>query len=181
VTSDRLPLINERSQLPPDAAIAWDTIVGSRGGVRGPYQVLLNSPTLAMRVSELSSYLRFDSRLDPRVRELAIVATGYALNCPVVHDSHRPFAIEAGVPAKVLDDVRLGAIDELPMEMQLIARLVRDLLVDHRTTDEIFGALREQLGPRNMTDLVATIGYYSLIGCILNSVDSAQRAPRGDG
>jgi 4-carboxymuconolactone decarboxylase len=157
--------------LSPDAVVAWDRIASSRGGVRGPFTVLLHSPEAARLVSDLGGYLRFGSELDARIRELAILATAYALECSVERDSHRPLAVQAGVGPDLIDALAAGKLDELPADLRPVAQLTRDLLIRHRTSDATFDDLRERLGPRALVDLIATIGYYALIACVLNSVD----------
>lgn len=172
VTASRLPPITDRDRLSPDAAAVWDKIVASRGGVRGPFGLLLNSPEAAGLVSELGAYLRFRTGLDGRIREFAILATAYTMECAVELEAHRPLAIRAGVPAEAIDAFAAGRLDGLPADLRPVAELVRDLLTAHRTTDATFGILREPLGTRGMTDLIATIGYYALLACVLNSVDA---------
>jgi hypothetical protein len=52
----------------------YDAIAGgTRGGVRGPFAVLLRSPDLADRVQKLGEHLRFNSSLPPRLNEFAIL------------------------------------------------------------------------------------------------------------
>src|SRR5690349_7282318 len=46
---------------------------GPRGGVRGPFAVLLRSPELADLVQKLGEHLRFHSTLPPRLNEFAIL------------------------------------------------------------------------------------------------------------
>ena len=47
---------------------------GPRGRVRGPLAVWLHRPDLADRAQALGRYCRYDSLLEPRLSELAILA-----------------------------------------------------------------------------------------------------------
>src|SRR5687768_8509986 len=71
-TMQRAPAVT-RDALSTEGQAAWDAIAGSRGGVRGPYQVLIQVPVLAERVAHLGTYLRFEGLLDGPDRELAIL------------------------------------------------------------------------------------------------------------
>ena len=46
----RVPLLEDREQLPPEAQPIYDQLATRRGNVAGPYQVLLHVPELAGRV-----------------------------------------------------------------------------------------------------------------------------------
>ena len=50
-----------------------DIASGPRGGVRGPLAVWLHRPELAARAQDLGRYCRYDTSLEPRLSELAIL------------------------------------------------------------------------------------------------------------
>ena len=52
---------------------------GPRGGVRGPFGVLLRSPELADRVQKVGEHLRFNSSLPARLNEFAILINAQAV------------------------------------------------------------------------------------------------------
>jgi hypothetical protein len=53
----------DRNGLPPEDQAVWDRIPAVRGGVRGPFGVLMHVPQLADRVRTLEDYFRFDGDL----------------------------------------------------------------------------------------------------------------------
>jgi 4-carboxymuconolactone decarboxylase len=55
----RLPNLT-KEQLKPEDLKFYDAIANSRGGVRGPYGVLMHSPDLAARVAHTGSYVRYN-------------------------------------------------------------------------------------------------------------------------
>ena len=59
-----------REQLAPEEQQYYDAIVGSRGSIRGPYGVLLNSPKLAARVADTGSFVRFEFDVPEKYAEL---------------------------------------------------------------------------------------------------------------
>src|SRR5215218_3582097 len=71
----------------------------------GPFVDLLASPELMTRVSAIGEYLRYRSSLPPRLSEFAILITAAHWHQRFEWDIHAPIALEAGVPAAVIDAV----------------------------------------------------------------------------
>ena len=67
----RIPLITSKDQIPASGQTAAESIIGSRGGIHGPFVAFLHSPEIAQRVAHLGAYVRFEGTLDMRVRVLA--------------------------------------------------------------------------------------------------------------
>ena len=61
----RVPLIEQRGDVPEEAAHHFDSIASSRGRISGPFAVLLNSPEVACTAAHLGAYVGFESTLDP--------------------------------------------------------------------------------------------------------------------
>ena len=74
----------------------YDAIVESRGAVAGPFGVWLHSPEFADRAQRLGALVRYETRLDSRLSELAILVTARAWDCQLEWTLHEPFATEAG-------------------------------------------------------------------------------------
>jgi tRNA-specific 2-thiouridylase len=77
-----------RDALVSDDQAVWDRIAAVRGGVRGPYGVLIHVPPLADRVAALEDYFRFDAALPEADRELVILATARELGARVLATGH---------------------------------------------------------------------------------------------
>ncbi len=98
-----MDLLGDDSDLAPEARAVADRIAESRGEVSRPFQLLLHSPAMAERVAELGHLVRFGSSLRDRDRELVTLATGRALGCAFVWESHLDAAASAGVPAETIE------------------------------------------------------------------------------
>ena len=77
----RIPLIENKQSLAPQHRAVYDAIVKSRGEVRGCFPALLHVPTIADHTASLGGYLRFDGKLEPKVRALAALTTSRELDC----------------------------------------------------------------------------------------------------
>src|ERR687892_736226 len=87
----RLPNLN-RDQLKPEDQKFYDVIADSRGGVRGPYGVLLHSPDLAARVAHTGSYVRYNLDLPEALRETIIIATAREIKNQYEFSAHARMA-----------------------------------------------------------------------------------------
>ncbi|ELY97080.1 3-hydroxyacyl-CoA dehydrogenase [Natrialba asiatica DSM 12278] len=80
---------------------AFRCIEESRGGVRGPFRVLLRSPEMAGRMGELGAYHRYESQLDGTDRQLVeLTATMgyYAMLACVLNASCGPTTTHRSYP-----------------------------------------------------------------------------------
>lgn len=149
---------------------AYDAIAGGpRGGVRGPFAVLLRSPELADRTQKLGEYLRFNSSLPPRLNEMAILINARFWDSKYEWLAHKPLAIKGGLAEAIADDL---AGNRRPATMKPDEEVVYDLCTrlheTHVVDDELFARAVAILGEREVIDLVAVSGYYTLVSMVLN-------------
>ena len=165
----RLPEV-EREDIAPDMQYAYDEIAGSRGAVRGPFAMLLHSPDVAARIAHAGAYIRFETTLEGTVRELAILTVARHWDCQYEFTAHQPIAEREGVRpetiAAVRDRTAPAGLDE---HEALVFTYVNELLAKKRVPQATFDAMRAWLGDRSLIDLSATIGYYSMLACVLDA------------
>jgi 4-carboxymuconolactone decarboxylase len=177
----RIPRITERDQVAEEHQPIFDAIAESRGRVSGPFSVLLNSPEVAGRAAHLGSYLRFESNLSARQRELAIITAARAFDCEYEWSAHEVMARSAGVRDDAIEAVaNRTPVGSLPQEEATIISYGRQLFSDHRVSDSTFDAARQIFGEQGVTELTATYGYYGMLACALNAfqVEPAPGTPR---
>jgi len=168
----RAPYLTDREQVPEDERESFDSIVESRGRISGPFGVLLNSPELAGRVGHLGAYVRFESGLPDPVRELAILTTAREFDCAYEWAAHEPIAREAGVREVAIEAVaEREPTDELTETEALVVDYGRHLFGDHAVPEPVFEETKAEFGVEGVVELTATMGYYSLIACVLNAFE----------
>jgi len=167
----RIPGITDRNQLDEAAQPIFDEIVGSRGSVRGPFPMLLHSPEMARRVAHLGTYLRFEGVLDAYTREFAVLVTCATFNCEFEWAAHSPQAREVGVSEQSIQAVRDSKPDGLSADDRLLYDLVKETLNDHRISDATFTRARARFSDSALMELVGTVGYYTLLACVLNGFE----------
>ncbi|MEM7251010.1 MAG: carboxymuconolactone decarboxylase family protein [Pseudomonadota bacterium] len=137
-------------------------------------RALVNSPEALRHFGALGSWIRYGSRLDARLRELAILQVGY-LSRSAYEFSHH---VKIGRDFGVSDDDILALIDEtegrasgLPALDCAVLRAAREMTVDQRISDECFDDLRDQLSDELIVDLTLIIGFYNAVVRVLATLE----------
>jgi 4-carboxymuconolactone decarboxylase len=168
----RLPELAHADLTPEQRRLHDDIVSGPRGRIQGPLAVWLHSPGLGDVAQKLGAYARFNSRLEPRLSELAIVVTGAHFKAEYEWYAHVRFAHQAGIPEAVTEAIRLGEVPELAeMDQRAVYDVAIELNRDHRLSDATFNAAREVLGLPALIDLIAIIGYYGIVSLTLNAFE----------
>jgi 4-carboxymuconolactone decarboxylase len=177
----RLPEITAREALPEDKRHVHDYLVKTRGAVRLPFSAILNNPELAYRVAHVGSYVRFESSLPERVRELAILTAAREFDVRFEWAGHARLAQEVGISRQAIDLIAnrqdpaaLGEEDAFPVQF------AQALLRQHRLSDEFFAEAQSRFGDSGVIELMTTVGYYAMLGCLLNGleIEPAPDAPQ---
>src|SRR5712691_11137142 len=99
-----------REQLDDAGQRIYDSLADPKGGtirgLRGPGGILLHSPELSRRSRPLNHYLRHQSGLGGRVRELAILATARELDSQFVRAAHEAKAIGEGISPEIIEVIK---------------------------------------------------------------------------
>lgn len=164
---DRLQPVTEFSS--EQERVAKAIAAGPRGGLRFPFQLLLNSPALAEVLSPVGEYLRYSSRLPPSVREAAILVAAHEYQCSYEWDAHLPIALSVGVTTGLVDEIRGTATtpDDGSPE-RLAVEFCRNILRSRGAPPTLQGRVIAKLGAEGLTDLVGLCGYYGTLAMLLN-------------
>lgn len=165
----RLPKLQPDEYDPRQRAVAA-RIAGRRGAVRGPFQVWLNSPELCERVEALGAFVRFDSSLPLRLRELSLLLAARNWDAQYSWNAHVDKAVEAGIPRAAVEAIAAGrpATFDLP-EDQAFYDFCQELLTEHFVTDETFARALVHFGPEGLVDAVGSLGNFTMLGMCLNA------------
>ncbi len=154
---------------PQQRAAADALIAGPRKGVYGPFVPLLRSPQLLERVAGLGEYLRFESVLDLRVRELVTCATARHVTNQFEWLMHAPLARQAGVSEATLAALHAGARPKiLPPDEEAALDFAAELLDHHGVSEPAYAAALAQFGERGIVELTALAGYFVMVCWLMN-------------
>ncbi len=157
-------------ELRPEQRVVADQIMKvSSVGIGGPYNSMLRSPVFAQRMIDLLDYLRWNSSLDMRLSEFAILIQGKLWRSQVEWYAHFPIALKAGLPESVALDLKAG---RRPANMKPDEAVVYDFCMelcrDYKVSDARFAEAKEILGEQQVVDLVAVTGTYVTLAMLLS-------------
>jgi 4-carboxymuconolactone decarboxylase len=153
-------------------------LAGERGGVRGPFNVLLRSPEVGDLGAEFGGAMRFRTGLPAGVREVIIIMTGRYWMAQFEWNAHQAAALQNGVSPAIVDAIATGRRPAaMPPEIELAYNLIDELLTTHQVTDATFKAAKDKYGERGVVDMVGLSGWYGLVSMLLN----VDRYPLPDG
>jgi 4-carboxymuconolactone decarboxylase len=177
----RIATIDKREDLKPEDQKVYDAIAASRGVVGGPWRALLHSPELAYRTMHLGSYVRFESSLDHKIVEFTALVSARELDCKHEWAAHANHAQKAGIPIETIRAVyEKKSTEHFSTEDAQLVSLVREVIHQHRVSEATFQAIYGRFGEKGMVELTATIGYYAMLACTLNTFDVYTLTPPED-
>lgn len=164
------PILSVDQVKPEDRSIA-EGIIASRGALQGPMSLFMHCPELAGRVADAGAYVRFEGELDMRVRVLAAMTVAREFEAMYVWGAQTGNARRQNVPEATIDAIRAKHSQGVPAEDAQIIDFTRALLTKHRVTDAEFNAIRTRFGEKQLIELTATIGYYSMLCMTVNACE----------
>ena len=167
----RVDFLDDERDLTPEQRTVADRIAESRGEVSRPFQLLLHSPAMAERVAELGHIVRSGSSVADADRELVTLATGRAIGCSFVWESHLHAATVAGISEETIamlqrDRAGLGERE------RLLASFVDELCGSRTVSEATFVAVHRLLGVTAVVELALTVGYYTMLGSVMGACDA---------
>jgi 4-carboxymuconolactone decarboxylase len=144
-------------------------IAGRRGRFGGPFQLLIRAPEICEHAAKLGEHLRWSTSLPDRLSELAIITTARFWRAQYEWFAHAPLAEKAGVPSAAIEAIRRGETPAFAQKDEaLVYRICSELFKTQRLSDAGFEEAVASLGESGLVEVIAIIGYYTLIGNTLN-------------
>jgi alkylhydroperoxidase family enzyme len=129
-------------------------------------RALANSPNAARAMNGLAMYIRHQSKLDPRLRELAILQIGYLAKSPYEYSHHVKIGREAGVTdgdIRAIGEETAGRPTRLDALSKTVLRAAREMTDDLAMSDASFAELEKALGREQVIDLTLVISFYNAV------------------
>lgn len=168
----RVPLL-DRESLPPADRDIYDAYVAVRG--RAPsdiHRAIANVPNLLRAYMSLSNELRFGTRLDPRLRELAIVTVGRVTHIEHEFTAHSKMALAVGVRQEQLDGLEAyESSTSFNAHERAVIRFALASTQDVRVSEEINDQLRQLFDDALIVELVMEVAFYNLVVRVLGALD----------
>src|SRR5262245_8979507 len=142
---------------------------GPRTAPNGPFNVMLRAPVMGDFAQELGAQVRFNGSLPAPLREMAILMAARHWTAHYEWNAHKAAALQAGLNPDIVAAIAAG---ERPKSMQpneaALHRFCSELLQTKGVSDETFAAMKGAFGEQGMTEVIFTLGYYSMVSMLLN-------------
>ncbi len=137
-------------------------------GIGGPYNPMLRSPAFGQRMFDLLKYLRWETSIDSRLNEFAILIVGRQWRSQVEWLAHAPLAQKAGLSPRIIAELKQK---QRPSNMQpdeaVVYDFVTELTTTHAVSDATFARAKQILSEQQVVDLTAVAGTYVTIAMLL--------------
>ena len=167
--TERLPTIPESEWNAAQRAAANEIKAGPRGHFAGPWPPFLHSPELLRRTQHLGAFIRYDSKIDRRLREFAMCITARHWKNGLEWSVHAPEAEKLGVDARAL---ALLAMNETPAPLKedehAVYNFCTELHCTHFVSDSTYQHLSDLIGKSGIVEMTALCGYYALLAMVMN-------------
>jgi alkylhydroperoxidase family enzyme len=138
------------------------------------FRLLANSPGALKMWHQFGEWIRWDSVLDPRLRELAILQVGYLTSSDYEFSHHVRLGLDFGVTDEDLKGLARLAAGEGTHFSDLdlaVLRAAKDLTEDIKLDRADWDYLAAQLGTEATEDLVVIIGFYAMVVRVIAATD----------
>jgi len=144
-------------------------MAGPRGSMGGPFQAWIYSPEFADRAQKVGEYCRFNSVLEPRLSELAILITARQWTAQFEWFAHAPMALEGGLSAEIVEALCQRQIPVFAYaDEAAIYSFCTELYLESRVSDATYEEAKTHLGEQGVVDLVGILGDYAMVSMTLN-------------
>ena len=167
----RVPAVT-RESVPDSQWSAFDQVVERRGGIPagGPGLVILNAPEVALRVGDLALFMRSETSLAPRIRELGMILTARENNCQYIWNAHAALARAAGLRDDIVDALRdKTELSEMAPDEAAVIDYGREFFRTRRVSQATFDAALAQFGVLGLTELTNLMGCYAMLAFNVNA------------
>lgn len=172
----RLPKL-EPSSLDDEQRSLYDAIAGGRraqdpqlfqltdeaGRLEGPFNAFLLQPRLGSALQAVGSSVRYETGLDGRCREIAILVVAAHWRSDFEWYAHEAVGRSVGLGDTELAAVREGRHAALAGREAMVARTVAALVVRGDLDDVEYREAVEAIGPAGLFELLTLVGYYATL------------------
>jgi 4-carboxymuconolactone decarboxylase len=138
-------------------------LVDDQGRLEGPFNAFLLQPRLGAALQALGSSVRYDTGLDDRCREIAILVVAAHWRSDFEWYAHEAVGRSVGLADAELAAVRDGRHDTLAGLEAVAARTVAALLARGDLDDAEYREAVGYLGAGGLFELLTLVGYYATL------------------
>jgi 4-carboxymuconolactone decarboxylase len=168
----RLPVLTEDKLDDAQRALLQSMRAGPRGArvkLGGPFGVYMHAPQYGDLTQQLGAFVRFNTSVEPRLSEFAVLCTARMWRAQYEWHAHAPIAEKAGVKPETIRDIKAGRTPKkAAKDERAIYEFVQELYKKRRVSERTYKRVQAALGDKATVELVGILGYYTAVSMILN-------------
>jgi 4-carboxymuconolactone decarboxylase len=165
---------------PQEVADIFSKMEAHGAPVLNLWRTAAHCPTTLIHFIRMGNSLLTKTRLNTKLREIAILRVAEIMDCDYERRAHTVVAKELGVTDERLKEIKNWGSSAVFDEVERAAlRFVDEVAEKGRVNDETFSNLADYLDDGMIVELAQTIGYYGMVARILLpfQVDLDEEAP----
>jgi 4-carboxymuconolactone decarboxylase len=144
-------------------------LVDADGCLEGPFNAFLLQPRLGSALQALGAAVRYETGLDDRSREIAILVVAAYWRSDFEWDAHRAVGLAVGLTEAEVAAVARGRYDDFDPRDGTVARTVAALVERSDLTDDEYRAAVAAVGQDGVFELLTLVGYYATLALQLRA------------
>lgn len=144
-------------------------------GKLGPlniFKMMAGGGGLLPAFTRMGTYLLFKTKLDPVLREIAIIRVGVLSKAAYEVYQHERIGRDVGMSDALIAAVHHGPDAAAFSELQrLVMQYTDDVVRNVRASDATFKPLQQRFSLQELQELTITIGYYMMVSRFLETFD----------
>ena len=167
----RFPIIPPEQMTARQTEVAAAIASGPRGGIRGPFLALIHHPDLADRVQALGEHLRYGAAISLANIEFVVLIVARHMNCQYEWFAHARIArTTTDLPETIIGALQIGQVPpSMNPEQLALYTFTKEQIAQGQASDATYDAAFKHFGRAGILDIIAIIGYYSMIAMVLNT------------
>lgn len=145
-------------------------------------RMFAGAPAVLRPLTDLGQAILLHAELDPRLREIAILAVARTSDSLYETVQHENICRAIGMPEDEIRSAAWGGVDDLDPDAQLVWRFGEQIARDVRADEELTAQVLDRLGRRQATELVVACAFYSAVARIIETcgVEMEEHLPTAD-
>ncbi|MGA2285321.1 MAG: carboxymuconolactone decarboxylase family protein [Dehalococcoidia bacterium] len=140
-----------------------------RGGeILNIHRAVARSPNTLRNFIRLGNSLLAHGQLPPNLRELAILRIAQITGADYEWAHHVPLAMKAGVSEAQIEGLSAWRDNDMFSSLErAVVAYAEGVVTSRDVPDDIFEAVRNQLGEDDVVELTLVCGYWNMVACLL--------------
>jgi alkylhydroperoxidase family enzyme len=141
------------------------------------FRAMSHSPEALLRFMRFGNYLLTESKLDPMLRELAILRVGWLCRAPYEFSQHIAFGRRSGLSDDQIRAVTDPSTRMFDAKQMAVIAFAGELTTEARVSDATYHAVAQFLNEEEVVELTLVTGFYNLVSRTLNALEVELDAP----